>query len=127
MKIDTYRHVWDALAESPEEARNLKMRSQLMHAIEAYIARESITQAVAAKRLGVPRSRVSELVNGRIGKFTIDKLVNMADRVGLSTTISIDEVRAPSETRPYTQRILGIDFTSCPGSKKQSNYSPPSA
>ena len=120
MEIDTYRGVWDALADSPGEARNLKMRSQLMQAIDAYIARESITQAVAAKRLGVPRSRVSELVNGRIGKFTIDKLVNMAYRIGLSTTISIGEVhRAPSEYRLDSQRILGIDFTSCPGRRKQ--------
>ena len=119
MKIDTYRDVWDALAETPEEASNLKLRSQLMRAIETYIARERITQAVAAKRLGVPRSRVSELVNGRIGKFTIDKLVNMAARVGLSTTISINEInRRSQKNRQDTKRILGIDFTSRPGSRK---------
>ena len=85
MEIHTYGSVWDAIADGPDEAANLKLRSQPMDAIEAYIAREAITQEEAARRLGVPGSRVSELVNGRISKFTIDKLVNMAARVGLAT------------------------------------------
>lgn len=93
MEIHTYPSVWDAIADGPEQAANLKIRSQLMDAIEAYIAREAITQQEAARRLGVPRSRVSELVNGRISKFTIDKLVNMASRVGLSTQVKIDQKR----------------------------------
>ena len=89
LEIHTYRSVWDAIADSPEEAANLKLRSQLMDAIKAYIDHENLTQEEAAKRLGVPRSRVSELVNGRISKFTIDKLVNMAARVGLTTRITV--------------------------------------
>ena len=89
MEIHTYQSVWDAIADSPEEAANLKLRSQLMDAIKAYIDHEDLTQEEAAKRLGVPRSRVSELVNGRISKFTIDKLVNMAARVGLTTRITV--------------------------------------
>ena len=89
MKIDTYQSVWDAIADSPEEAANLKIRSQLMDILASYIRIEEITQKEAARRFGVPRSRVSELVNDKISKFTIDKLVNMAARVGLSP-LSID-------------------------------------
>ena len=88
-EIHTYQSVWDAIADSPEEAANLKLRSQLMDGIKAYIDHEALTQEEAAKRLGVPQSRVSELVNGRISKFTIDKLVNMATRVGLTTRITV--------------------------------------
>ena len=88
-EIHTYRSVWDAIADSPEEAANLKLRSQLMDSIKAYIDHEDITQKEAAKRLGVPQSRVSELVNGRISKFTIDKLVNMAARIGLTARITV--------------------------------------
>ena len=84
MKIDIYQSVWDAIADSPEEAANLKLRSQLMDILAAYIRNEGITQKEAALRFGIPRSRVSELVNDRISKFTIDKLVNMAARVGLN-------------------------------------------
>ena len=89
MEIHTYQSVWDAIADSPEEAANLKLRSQLMDAIKAYIDHEDLTQEEVAKQLGVTRSRVSELVNGRISKFTIDKLVNMATRVGLTTRITV--------------------------------------
>ena len=89
MKVHTYQSIWDAIADSPGEAANLKLRSQLMDILADYIRREGITQKEAALRFGVPRSRVSELVNDRISKFTIDKLVNMAARVGLSA-LSID-------------------------------------
>ena len=88
-KIHTYRSVWDAIADSPEEAANLKLRSQLMDAIKAYIDHEDITEEEAAKRLGVPQSRVSELVNGRISQFTIDELMIMAAGVGLTTRITV--------------------------------------
>ena len=96
MKIRSYRSVWDAIADSPEEAANLKLRAQLMDAIKAYLDHEGITQAEAAQRLGVPRSRVSELVNDRISKFTIDKLVDMAARVGLSTQMTVRGEQHPS-------------------------------
>lgn len=88
-EIHTYQSVWDAIADSPEEAANLKLRSLLMDAIKAYIDQEKLTQEEAAKHLDVPQSRVSELVNGRISKFTIDKLVNMAARIGLTTRITV--------------------------------------
>ena len=80
-EIHTYRSVWDAIADSPEEADNFKLRSQLMDAIKEYIDHEALSQEEAAKRLGVLQSRVSELVNGRISIFTIDELVNMAARL----------------------------------------------
>ena len=84
MKVDTYQSVWDAISDSSKEAVNLKLRSQLMDILAAYIRNEGITQKEAALRFGIPRSRVSELVNDRISKFTIDKLVNMAERVELT-------------------------------------------
>ena len=100
MKIHSYRSVWDAISDSPEEAAHLKLRAQLMDAIKAYLDHEGITQAEAAQRLGVPRSRVSELVNDRISKFTIDKLVDMAARVGLSTQMTVREDQQCSVSSP---------------------------
>ena len=44
MEVHTYRSVWDAIADGPEEEANLKLRSQPMDAIEAYIARERTRQ-----------------------------------------------------------------------------------
>ena len=85
----TYSDVWDAVAETSSEAANLKIRSKLMIALADYVAGENITQAEAARRFGVPRSRVSELVNGKISKFSIDRLVNMAASVDLETHIAV--------------------------------------
>ncbi len=119
MKVETYTSVWEAVADSPEEARNLKLRAELMDVLEAYIAQEGITQHVAAERLGVPRSRVSELVNGRISKFTIDKLVNMAARVGLHADVTIRQIPTAHARRTQSgPRILGVDFTSAPTKRK---------
>ena len=84
-KMIAYSDVWDAIADTPSEAANLKIRSQLMMTLTEYVERQEITREEAAKRLGVPRSRVSELVNGRISKFSIDRLVNMAASVNLET------------------------------------------
>ena len=104
MKIDTYQSVWDAIADSSEEAANLKLRSQLMDILAAYIRNEGITQKEAALRFGIPRSRVSELVNDRISKFTIDKLVNMAARIGLSPLkIDTDVPRAMNDDKIKTR------------------------
>lgn len=89
MKTQRFHNVWDAIAATPAEAENLKLRSQLMMELEQYIVREKITQEEASKRLGVSRPRVSDLVRGHIDKFTIDKLVNMAARVGLTARLTI--------------------------------------
>ena len=100
MKIRSYRSVWEAIADSPEEAAHLKLRAQLMAALKAYLNGEGLTQATAAHRLGVPRSRVSELVNDRIRQFTIDKLVAMAARVGLSTQMTVRTDQPHSVSSP---------------------------
>ena len=100
MKIRSYRNAWEAIAGSPEEAAHLKLRAQLMDALKAYLDHEGITQAEAAHRLGVPRSRVSELVHDRISKFTIDKLVAMAARVGLRTQMTVGEDQPRSVSSP---------------------------
>ena len=62
-----------------------------MIALTEYVEQETITQEEAGRRFGVPRSRVSELVNGKISKFSIDRLVNMASRVNLETEVVVKQ------------------------------------
>ncbi len=92
---NTYSDVWEAISDTPAEAANLRIRSQLMIALTEYVKRQAITQQEAGKQLGVPRSRVSELVNGKISKFSIDRLVNMASRVNLETHIVVKQNGRP--------------------------------
>ena len=93
-----YSDVWDAITETSSEAANLKIRSRLMIALAEYVERQNITQVEAARRFAVPRSRVSELVNGKISKFSIDRLVNMAASVNLETHVIVRQRSQHSNT-----------------------------
>jgi len=76
--------VFYELADTPEEAANLTARGLLMIAIEQRIREEEWTQTEAAARLRVTQPRVSDLMNGKINKFSLDALVNMLTPVGLT-------------------------------------------
>ena len=65
-----------------EEATVLAMRAELMARLCSVIADRGWTQQVAAKRLGIGQSRVSDLVRGKWDKFSLDMLVTLAARVG---------------------------------------------
>lgn len=67
---------------SDVEARKLQFRSFLMVAIMKYIQNENITQQVAAKRLGVTQSRISNLMHCRVELFSTDMLLDMLEKVG---------------------------------------------
>jgi predicted XRE-type DNA-binding protein len=73
----------------PAEAENLRIRAKMMMALTAYIREKKITQARAAKITGVSQPRISDLVRGKIGRFTIDTLVNMVTVAGLKVDVAI--------------------------------------
>ncbi|MGH9606539.1 MAG: helix-turn-helix domain-containing protein [Terracidiphilus sp.] len=65
------------------------MRSLLMIAIKKHIRREAWTQAEAAKLLGVTQPRISNLMRGKIGAFSLDLLVKMATTAGLRVSMNV--------------------------------------
>ena len=59
MSHDRFTSVWDALEDTPQEAENLRLRSALMMAVIDHLIQAGLTQAQAAKQLGVhPTARV---------------------------------------------------------------------
>ncbi|MGD9618736.1 MAG: helix-turn-helix domain-containing protein [Mycolicibacterium sp.] len=78
------KSVFHDIADSAEEATNLTARSLLMIAIGERISEIGWTQAKAAQALGVSQPRVSDLMTGKIDKFSLDALVNMLPAVGLT-------------------------------------------
>ena len=74
--------VWDALANSAGEAADLKMRAELMRKISALIQDKGWTQAVAAGQCGISQLRLDDLLRGRIGRFPLDALVDIATALG---------------------------------------------
>lgn len=77
----------------PGEAENLKVRADLMLALERLLKRQGLTQARAAKLLGVSQPRISDLVRGRSERFSIDTLVAMLGRAGAAVSITIGPQR----------------------------------
>ncbi len=71
------------------EAENLRLRSQLMIELERLIHDSRLTQNEAAELLGIQQSRVSDLVRGKIHRFSIDTLVNLLGKAGRSVEISV--------------------------------------
>lgn len=91
MSKQKFDSVWDAIEDTPEEAENMKLRSNLMTALKNFLAQTGISQAEAAKLLGVTQPRVSDLMRGKINLFGLDALVNMAAAAGLHLEIRVLE------------------------------------
>lgn len=90
-KGQVFANVWDALADTPEEAANLELRSTLMIKIEAIIKTNGWTQAEAAKRCGVSQPRINDLLRGRIARFSLDALVNIASALGRKVRVTLED------------------------------------
>jgi predicted XRE-type DNA-binding protein len=71
------------------EAENLKIRSDLMTALQRLMLERGLTQVQAAKLFGVSQPRVSDLKRDKIDRFTIDTLINMLASAGVSVRLKI--------------------------------------
>lgn len=89
MEIETFNSVWDALADTPAEAANMKARSELLSALKVRIHSWDVPQEAAAARLGITRPRLNDLLRGKLAKFSLDALVNLATASGLTLEIRV--------------------------------------
>jgi len=86
-----YASVWDAIEDTPAEAANMRMRSEVMIALKRRIKEQNWTQAEAAKIMGVTQPRISDLTRGKIQRFGLDALVAMAMAAGLAVEVRVSE------------------------------------
>jgi len=75
-------NVFRDLGFSPEESENLKLRADLMIELSKVIKARRLTQAKAASLFGISQPRVSDLVRGKIDRFSVDTLVAMLGHAG---------------------------------------------
>ena len=99
--------VFDDIGLEPSEAANLKLRSQLLYIARNIIKIKGMKQMEAAEFYGITRPQVSELVNGKVSRFSLDKLVLMLTRAGYSMEVNLS--RAVDPEPPCTQAILKDD------------------
>jgi predicted XRE-type DNA-binding protein len=89
-KIETYNSVWDAIADTPEQAANLQARAELMRQIAAIIQASGWKQTEAASRCGVTQPRINDLLRGRVSRFSLDALVNIATALGRRVHVALE-------------------------------------
>jgi predicted XRE-type DNA-binding protein len=89
MSNERFASVWDAIEDTPVQAENMRLRSSLMMALKDHISREGLSQSQAAQVFGVTQPRVSDLMRGKIGLFSLDSLVNMLAAAGLRVEMRI--------------------------------------
>ncbi len=77
------------LGFEPAEAAVLQMRANLMADLRLYIEKNRLTQAEAARRLGIAQSRVSDLVRGKWEKFSLEMLITLEARRGRTVRVEI--------------------------------------
>jgi predicted XRE-type DNA-binding protein len=86
-------NVFKDLGFEDDEAENLKIRADLMISLRRFIKENGLTQEEAADFFGVNQPRISDLVNRKIEKFSIDTLVNMITQTGAEVNFRVDTSR----------------------------------
>lgn len=89
-KSESYASVWDAIADTPGQAANLRARAELMQQIAGFVKRQEWTQTEAARHCGVTQSRMNDLLRGRVSRFSLDALVNISTALGCRVRVDLE-------------------------------------
>jgi predicted XRE-type DNA-binding protein len=89
MKTESFRSVWEALEDDPVVARAVERRSNLLMLIQDRIEKGKWSQPEVAKMLGISQPRVSDLVRGKLSKFSLEMLLGFLERMGEEVRIEV--------------------------------------
>lgn len=79
-----------------EVASKMAMKMDLSIMLSNLIKEQGWTQVEAAEKLNIKQSRVSDLKNAKIEKFTIDAMFDMLDALGFKTQMSMPSLHEAS-------------------------------
>jgi predicted XRE-type DNA-binding protein len=82
-------NVFSELGFGEDEAENLKIRADLMIELTRLIEAQGLTQSAAAELLGVTQPRVSDLMRGKIDRFSVDSLIEMLGHAGACVSVVV--------------------------------------
>ena len=77
------------LGFAPHEASVMLLRAQLAEALRAWMEREGLTQAQAAKRLGIAQPRVSDIVRNKVELMSLDYLVGLCAKAKVDVGLKL--------------------------------------
>ena len=82
-------NIFRDLGFPPHEAEVMLLRAKLAEALRAWIEREKLTQARAAKRLGITQPRMSEITRGKVELLSLDYLVVLCSKAGIAVGVRL--------------------------------------
>ena len=86
-------NVFRDLGFADDEAENLRVRADLMISLSKLLEARGLTQAQAAKLLGVTQPRISDLMRGKIHLFSVDSLIEMLGHAGAQVSVTVKPQR----------------------------------
>ena len=104
-KSESYASVWDAIADTPAQAANLRARAELMRQIAELVRGQDWTQAEAAQHCGVTQPRINDLLRSRISRFSLDALVNISTALGCRVRIGLQPASRKLPAKPVKAKL----------------------
>jgi predicted XRE-type DNA-binding protein len=93
----------DDLGFSPAEALEIKIKAEIYHDLLNYIREQEYAQSELGVLLGLHQPDVSNLLNGRVSKFSVGKLIKLAGKLNLGAEVKI--------TRPKARKLPRLAAT----------------
>ncbi len=95
-----------------------KKKSNVASKIQETIRERGWTQTEAAKAMGIDQPKVSAIVRGRVGDFTLDRLIQLATKLG--QTVFVDVIGPDIERRVTRSRgVVTIRYSAKATSKNK--------
>jgi predicted XRE-type DNA-binding protein len=88
-QVKRAKNVFLDLGFPPHEAAVMLLRCELAEALRKWMDREAISQMEAAKRLGVAQPRISEIARNKVDKLSLDYLVGLCAKAGVSVAVKL--------------------------------------
>lgn len=78
---------WDAIEDPRARANAIRARAEVMRTLQRAVRSWNLSQNAAAQRLGLSQPRLSDLLRGKIDKFSLDALFDLLPLAGLKVSI----------------------------------------
>ena len=92
--------VHDDLGFSPSETLEIKVRAEIYRDLLQYIRKREFTQQELGAVLGIHQPDVSNLLNGRISKFSVSKLIRFAGKLNLTAQVKLTTPKGGKVSSP---------------------------
>ena len=91
-----------AIAASPSES--LKIRTEMMLILRQHIVQQRWSLQETCRLLRLPSPRVQNLLNGEIGRFSAEDLIELLAKLGLTVQVAVVPTSAMSDRQSYSYK-----------------------